>query len=201
VTRIRRAAAGALLATALLPGLAGCGAGFDAQTRQVYSPSDGVRAESGELTLLNVLVVAPPDEAEATGGATASPASEDPATGVLSMTVANRGSAPDRIVELEARDVSGTQFEGPREVAPGEVLRIGSGEKSATVVLEGLKARPGGSVALRVVFERAGTVEVQAPVLGAAGAYASLTPSARPESPSPSPSATGSPAPSPTATP
>jgi hypothetical protein len=188
VTRTRRTLLAALLAS-LLTAVAGCGAGFDAQTNQVYTPADGVRVRAGDIELLNVLVVAParPESGKpAEGGSTAS-ASPEPgdATGVLMMTVANRGQRPDSLAGVQARDVGGASTDGPKEVAPRGVLRVGTGADDARVTLRGLKVKPGGIVELRVVFAGAGAIVVKVPVVAAEGDYANIT-----ASPEPTPSGT-----------
>ena len=201
MTRTRRTLLAALLAS-LLTALAGCGAGFDAQTNQVYTPAEGVRVRVGDIELLNVLVVAPAEPESGTpaeGGSTASPSPEPGgASGVLLMTVANRGQRADSLAGVQARDVGGTGTEGPKEVAPRGVLRVGTGNGDTRVTLRGLKAKPGGIVELRVVLAGAGAVVVKVPVVAAEGAYASVT--ASPE-PTPAPTASGTPTTTPSTTP
>ena len=182
MTRTRRTLLAALLAS-LLTAVAGCGAGFDAQTNRVYTPAEGVRVRVGDIELLNVLVVVPA-RPEAGSEASASPEAGG-ASGVVLMTIANRGQRADSLSGVQARDVEGTGIEGPKEVTPRGVLRVGTGTGDTQVTLRGLKPGPGSIVELRVVLAGAGAIVAKVPVVGAEGAYASVT-----ASPEPTPSGT-----------
>jgi hypothetical protein len=200
----RRAGLGAAIALSVPLALSGCGAGEDAQTQQVYSPADGVRADQGTISVINALVVrpaaaggeSPAAETPTPGAEGETPAAEggEAVDGVLSVTIANRSGRPDTFTGLQAQELTDASVDGPTEVPPGGVLRIGTGtatDQATTVTLRGLKARPGGSVALRFSFAQAGVLEVKVPVVQADGIYASLTPSApavtSPAATSPSP--------------
>ena len=58
VSRRTFAASTAAAALALAGLLSGCGAGFDATSIKPYAPSDGIMADTGDLRILNMLVVA-----------------------------------------------------------------------------------------------------------------------------------------------
>ena len=149
------AVAGSLLLVGLL---AGCGAGFGATSVQPYPPSDGLLANSGDLRVQNILVVA----------------AEGSATGVVSTAIANRGTREDRLTGITSPQGT-VDLTGDGILAPGASLTLGSGTATAATVT-GLTAEPGREVMLRLTFARAEPVTVRTVVVPASGFYSSLTP-------------------------
>jgi copper(I)-binding protein len=149
-----------------VPLLAGCSAGFDATSIQPYAASDGINAESGDISVLNALVVA----------------GEPSTTGVISTTIANRGERDDRLTGVTSPDATVT-LDGTRDLPAGSTVLLGSGtDTSAT--LRGLTRLAGETVTLEFSFARAEPVTVRTVVMAATGDYADLTP---PPEPTPSP--------------
>ncbi len=147
-----------LLLTSTVATVAGCGAGSDAETLKAFSPGDGVGAESGRLRVLNALVV----EAE---GAT---------SGVVSMSIANRGSRDDALTGLTSKDGS-VALTGDAALPAGKALHFGASTgPSATVTA--LQRRPGEQITLRLTFRRAEPVMLHTVVVPATGPYTELTP-------------------------
>lgn len=163
---ITRGRGRATLATAIVAGslasslLAGCSSGSGATSRQFYAPADGVYADSGDIRALNVLVVA----------------AEDSSTGVLVMTLANRGERPDRLTAVEA-DGGSVQLSGPADLPAGGSLRFGH-DTDPTALVSGLGADPGEAMELTLRFSRAEPVTLRTVVMPATGDYADITPSA-----------------------
>ena len=168
------ALAAVVTATALL---GGCSAGFDATSTKPYAPSDGVIASSGDLRVLNALVVA------AEGGD----------EGLVSMTVVNRGTQDDRVTGITTPSGS-VAVEGDNRLPAGGSLTFGAAGTTATV--SGLAKAPGQAIELRVAFARAEPVRLRTVVVPAVGEYATLTPSPSP-TPTPSPTETPTESPSP----
>lgn len=161
--RTRRTLSAAVAACALSV-LAGCSSGFGATSAQPYAPSDGILADSGDIRVLNALVVA----------------SDGGRAGVLSMTVANRGTRDDRLTAVSTPD-AGVSFDGPLELPAGEAVPFtGSGE--ASVTFTGLSRRAGETITIKLEFARTQPVTLRTVVVAAEGEYADLTPA-----PSPSP--------------
>ncbi len=186
VRRFIRASLVGLLFGALACGLTACGAGNNATTAKFYSPADGVSTVVGSLRILNALVVAPP----APGG---------PA--ILSMSVANNGTAPERVTRISAAPFGDFQVKGNLLIPPKGVITFGPPEAPTAAALDGFTGVAGASVTLDIGFAVAAPVRrLQVVVVPPSGLYASyvLTPSAAP-SPSGTPSATGASA-SPTGT-
>jgi hypothetical protein len=158
----------ALTAAVAIAALAGgCSAGFDATSTKPYAPSDGILASSGDLRVLNALVVA----------------AEGADTGLVSMTVVNRGTQDDRVTGITSSAGTVT-LEGDDAVPADGSLLFGAEGTTATV--SGLNRDPGEVVQLKVSFSRAEPVTLRTVIVPAVDDYASLTPSPTP-TPTPSP--------------
>ena len=158
MSRTRPVLTSALLAIPALALAAGCAAGQNAQTLQPYSPADGIVANSGTIRVLNALVVA------------------DPAgnTGVVSMTIVNRGNRLDSLTNLASGNGT-VDFTGTRNLPPQVAVRFGATtDPSATI--NNLTAKPGQAITLTLSFLRSRPLRISTVVLPATGAYADQTP-------------------------
>ena len=156
------ALAAAVTASALV---GGCSAGVDATSIKPYAPSDGVIASSGDLRVLNALVVA----------------AEGADDGLVSMTVVNRGTRDDRITGITSP--SGTiAVDGDDRLPAGGSVTFGATGTTATI--GGIDRTPGQQIELKVTFSRAEPVTMRTVVVDATDEYASLTPSPPPTPPS-----------------
>ncbi len=148
------AAAAAALAVGLL---SGCGSGFDATSIEPYAPSDGILADSGDIRVLNALVVS--------GSAGT--------TGVVSASIANRGGTRDRLTDVTTPDGT-VDFTGDATLRPGSVIRL-SNDTTASATISGLTKLAGETITLRLEFRRADPVTLRTVVVAADGDYASIT--------------------------
>ena len=158
----------------------GCGAGFDAQARKVPGPQNGVNASSGQVRVLNAMVIAPEAEtAQATGS-----------TGIVLMSVANDGNSDEEITSVQTN--AGTaEYVGPRSVPAGAILTFGAGS-APSVTVRDLDLLPGEEITVKVSFTNTDPVNLRTLVLPATGDYSSVTPSAEPTvTTTPSPSGSG----------
>jgi hypothetical protein len=152
-----------LLALSALVLATGCAAGLSAQTIKPYSPADGVTGDSGDIRVLNALVVA-----DATG-----------TTGVVSLTIVNRGNQDNSLTDITSPD-GNVDLTGTRDLPAGQAVRFGATtEPSATI--SDLTSKPGENITLVLTFARAEPLRLHTIVLPATGAYAELTPG--PETP------------------
>ena len=156
----RRRTAIALLA-ACAPVLAACGANFDAQTNQVYQPAVGVNDRSGDVYVVNALVV-----------------TDGSGTGTVVASLINQANQSDRLVNVLASTTAGAPLEatGLRkgiELPPLEAVQIVD-DRVVSVTSTAAGAEPGsdkggvtagGYVTLQLQFERAPVVEVTVPVV------------------------------------
>jgi hypothetical protein len=169
VSRIRPVLTPVVLALSSLLVTTGCAAGMNAQTLKPYAPSDGVMANSGDIRVLNALVVA-----------------DGNGSGVVSLTIVNRGNRDDNLSDLTSPDGS-VDFTGTRDLPAGAAVRFGATtEPSATI--SALTVQPGGNITLRFVFGRTKPITLETVVVPATGAYADITPG--PETPAPEPTDT-----------
>jgi hypothetical protein len=187
VSRTRPVLTAVLLALSALALTTGCAAGNNAQTLQPYSPADGVVANSGDIRVLNALVVA-----DATG-----------TTGVISLTIVNRSnSGDDSLTDLTSTDGS-VDLTGTRDLPSGRAVRFGATtEPSATI--SDLTRKAGQEISLTLSFAHTEPITLHTLVLPAKGAYADITPG--PQTPvdttdTPTDGATGTSTASPTGSP
>ncbi len=180
---VRRRLATAVLLLAV-PVLSSCTVNFGAQTDQVYTPATGVNDRSGQVDVLNALVVS-----AGTGSGT-----------VIATLVNNDQTRADRL-----RGITGAGADASVTVTPGGPTAIPAGgllnlATAGRIVARGPQVVPGGIVTLRFAFDRAKAVTLDVPVVANTGAYAdvpvpSSTAGATPSGP-PSPSASTSASPS-----
>jgi hypothetical protein len=174
----RRAAIAALL---LAPALTACG--FNEQTDQVYQPAVGVDSRSGQVDILNALIVSGED-----------------GSGTFAGTFANKNQTDDDTLDgVTGSGITASQTSVDIPAADS-VSMADEGELS----LEGSAIKPGTFVELTFTFGSGQSTTVKVPVVAAEGDYADIPlPSESPsESPSKAPkSPKSSPSSSPTASP
>lgn len=147
--------------------LAGCSSGFEATSLKPYSPADGIQADSGDLRVLNALVVA----------------GEDGSTGLVSATVVNRGDRNDRLTDVTSPDAT-IVLAGTSDLPASGALTLGSGtDPSASAT--GLGKAAGENISLTFSFARTSPVTVRTVVVAATGYYAEMGPSPATSPPSP----------------
>jgi len=156
--RARASLAAVIAGVAAAALLAGCSAGFDATSTEPYAPSDGILANSGDLRVQNALVVA----------------SDTLSSGVVIMTIANRGDGDDRLTGLTSPDGS-VDLTGDGSLPAGAAVRLGSDTDPSATISE-LTALPGETIRLRLTFARSEPLQIDTVVVPADGYYASITP-------------------------
>jgi hypothetical protein len=156
VERTRRNRAHAAVTAALsVVLLAGCAAGFEATSVKPYAPSDGIMADSGHVRVLNILVVS-------TG-----------ASGVVSGSIANRGTTPDALTGMTSPDGT-VDLTGSGRLRPKGALPLGADTGTAATI-SGLTKLPGEVITLKLTFQRADPLTIRTVVVPASGDYASVT--------------------------
>ena len=138
--------------------LAGCSAGFDATSIEPYAPSDGVLANSGQLRILNALVVS----------------SNSGTAGVISASIVNRGTKPDELVDISSPDGT-VDLTGDGTLRRSSAVRLGAGTRPAAT-MTGLTKLPGETITVTMTFRRADPLTIETVVVPATGPYASITP-------------------------
>jgi hypothetical protein len=160
LSRRRRTTIGLLAAAA--PLLTACGAGFDAQTNQVYQPAVGVNDRSGDVFVINALVV-----------------TDGSGSGTVVASLVNTAAEDDALTEVVATATSGAPLEASAlgagiDIPAGDAVQLADEgvTVSTTAVAEGSGSEQseggvtaGSFVTLQFVFERAQVVELHAPVV------------------------------------
>jgi hypothetical protein len=181
--RLSIATAAAALA---VPALASCG--FGVQTEQVYNPAVGTNDRSGQVDVLDALVVS---------------GSKGHGTVVAGLSN-NNELAPDKLVQVSGagEDAGVTvQQTAPAKIPPGGFVQLA--DLPSGIFVQGDQVVPGRLVRLTFTFENSESVTLSAPVVDRTSDYYSVpTEAPKPsESPSTSPSESVSPSPSDTSSP
>lgn len=187
-------------AIALIPALAGCAAGLNAQTNQPFDTTDGASTVFHGIAIRNVFVLGPGVNGTLQPGQ---------AAGVF-LALVNNG-APDQLTAVSALGAAAsvTINGGTVNLLTGQPALLTG--PAPEVVLNGL-TRPltgGQSIPIALTFQNAGTVAMIVPVVPRVNYYAAFLPPAPSPSPTPTPPTTKrgskspqpSPSPTPTATP
>ena len=184
VVRRGKRALGALLLSCSLVGLVACG--FNAQTNQPYTPSDGTNADIGDGGILKVrnLVVISREDGQGIVSASIVANEEDTLDSVtVAPFKADGTDAPAATASLPT----------PMRLTPGSLTILTNGP---LLTVQATDLRAGLDALVTMQFEKAGAVNLRAPVVdGTLAPWSTISPSpggsASPgESPSPSPSAT-----------
>ncbi len=144
MTRLSRRTAALGLAVAVTLAGSGCSAGFDAQTNQSYTPSNGQMGRVGDLKVRSVLLVA----------------SEGSAVAELLAGFVNIGPVGDRLVGVQVQDADPVDLpDGPLTIEPGVNVLVG-GPDGPRVFVRGLTRQPGQQATVRLEFERSGILDL-----------------------------------------
>jgi copper(I)-binding protein len=149
----------AVIATVLLTG---CGAGFNATAVQPYAAGDGVEANSGDIRVINALVVASPSIT----------------SGVVSATIVNRGTQTDTLTGITSPDGT-VNLSGSATLVPGLPTTLGA-DTDPNAIITGITRLAGESITLHLTFRHAHPLTVTTVVVAPNGPYASITASPSP---------------------
>lgn len=172
-----RAAAGVVVGTLILVlGLAGCGAGQQAQTSNQVTATGGAEGRAGSILVRNAQFTF---DGPIAGDTVYQPGDDAP----LQVTIINDntatvddGLAPDRLVEVSSPIATSGQIVGDAQIPDGQVLTAGYDEPASSftppgstavdITLVGLTApvRSGLSYPVVFTFERAGELRIEVPV-------------------------------------
>ncbi len=156
-------------AAALIPFLAGCGIGQNAQTQQWHQPTDGstAAAAGGAIMISDAFVLGAPPNSTLTAGQNAG----------IFFAIYNAGPA-DQLVKISA---SGTAAQvrllgGPVRLRSQNLVLL-TGPRPAVVLTRLTRSLPGGSiVTISLTFQKAGRVTMQVPVMPRAQYYQTFSP-------------------------
>lgn len=151
----------ALVIASLAVSLTGCGAGFNAATRNITQVTDGSEAQiiedGNNIRIVNLLVVA-------VGGG----------TGVLVGTVVSAADEEDALLGV-AINGSVLAYTGKNNLPKNSPIIFEGDRANAKAVLTGFGAKPGTNVSVTMFFARAGEVTRNVLVRENKDEYAGIT--------------------------
>ena len=137
---------------ALLPVLSSCGSNFNAPTDQVYTPRQGVNDRSGQVDVLNALIVS----------------GEDGAGTIVAGLVNNSLDTPDTLTEITGagadRGITVENSGSATEIPADSLVQLAD-EGAYTVTAT--QIQPGRYIEIVFNFENAKSIDMQVPVVDA----------------------------------
>ncbi|WP_336208492.1 copper chaperone PCu(A)C [Nonomuraea sp. LPB2021202275-12-8] len=175
-------AAAAFLAA---PVVAGCSAGFDANTTKPYAPVEAAALiDQGSYGKQSIHIpqafVLGPDSGGQIPWRGSAP---------VYLNILNSGSTPDTLTAISAGNVASVKLAAPIQL-PSDQL-VNTGKPAPQIILEGISTglRGGESIRLDLQFAKAGTVSLNVPVVTRSREFADY-PAVPGAIPAPTPSAT-----------
>jgi copper(I)-binding protein len=159
--QIRKVAIG-LIVFAALSTLTACGAGNNAEARNITKVTDGAEAEvindTSALKLRGFLLVAQPD-----------------GSAVIVGTIVNNDEVPDQLLGISVNNTLATVTTEVQEISLGNPLIFEGDSANAKAVVPSLGVKAGNTVELSFFFNTAGVVTVKAIVRDKRDTYAGIT--------------------------
>ncbi|HET6625531.1 MAG TPA: hypothetical protein VFG63_04015 [Nocardioidaceae bacterium] len=155
---LRRSIAAAAVALAV-PVVSSCGSNFQPPTDQVYQPGVGANDRSGQVDVLNALIVS----------------GEDGSGTVIAGLVNNNTDEPDKLTSVSGagadRSISVSSSGAQVEIDPDGFYQLADkGEISVT----GDQIKPGRFVELTFSFENAESIDIDVPVVANTDEFADV---------------------------
>jgi len=141
----------AIVALLLAPVLAACG--FSEQTDQVYQAAVGVNDRSGEVDILNALIVS---------GVNGS--------GTFAGTLVNKNQTEDDTLD----SVSGPDVTAPQVSVDVPAAGVAPLAETGDVTVKGSSIKPGNFVELTLAFANGQSTTIKVPVVAATGDYSDV---------------------------
>jgi copper(I)-binding protein len=153
-------------AAVLIPLLAGCEAGNEAPTIQFHPPTDAATAMAGAISIRNVFVLGAPLGSQLRKGEAAG----------LFLAIVNNG-APDRLLAITTANAASVSLpSGGVPVLYRHPVFL-SGPKPQIVLTDLTRSISSGTtIKLKLKFQKAGLVTLEAPVVPRAAHYATYSP-------------------------
>ena len=96
------------------------------------------------------------------------------ANGVVSGSIANRGTSKDGLTDMTSPDGT-VDLTGTGKIPPKGATRLGA-DTATSATISGLTKLPGETITLKLTFQRADPVTIRTVIVPASGTYASITP-------------------------
>jgi len=151
-----------LIVIASLSTLTACGAGGNAEARNITKVTDGAETEvatdTSNLKIRGMLLVAQPD-----------------GSAVLVGTIINANSNPDSLLGLSANNLLATVTTESNIISENIPMIFEGDSANAKAVIPGLGVKAGNTVDISFFFETAGVITVKAIVRDQRDTYAGVT--------------------------
>ena len=151
-----------LMIVASLSTLTACGAGGNAEARNITKVTDGAETEvvtdTSNLKIRGMLLVAQPD-----------------GSAVLVGTIINANSNPDSLLGLSANNLLATVTTESNVISENIPMIFEGDSANAKAVIPGLGVKAGNTVDISFFFETAGVITVKAIVRDKRDTYAGVT--------------------------
>ena len=151
-----------LMIVASLSTLTACGAGGNAEARNITKVTDGAETEvvtdTSNLKIRGMLLVAQPD-----------------GSAVLVGTIINANSNPDSLLGLSANNLLATVTTESNVISENIPMIFEGDSANAKAVIPGLGVKAGNTVDISFFFETAGVITVKAIVRDQRDTYAGVT--------------------------
>jgi predicted small lipoprotein YifL len=151
-----------LIVIASLSTLTACGAGGNAEARNITKVTDGAETEvvtdTSNLKIRGMLLVAQPD-----------------GSAVLVGTIINANSNPDSLLGLSANNLLATVTTESNVISENIPMIFEGDSANAKAVIPGLGVKAGNTVDISFFFETAGVITVKAIVRDQRDTYAGVT--------------------------
>ncbi|MER6509192.1 copper chaperone PCu(A)C [Nonomuraea sp. NPDC001636] len=173
------------------PVLAGCGAGFDANTNKPYAPNEAVALiDQGAygtrgIHIPQAFILGPDSGAQLPWRGSAP----------IYLNILNTGGAADTLQAVSAGSVGSVKVATPIQLPPNQLVNTGKPQPQLMLESISTSLRGGESVRLDLQFANAGTVTLTVPVVTRSREFKDY-----PAAPNATPVATPSASPTPTAT-
>lgn len=165
-SRTRVFAVAALLA--VTPALAACGAGFDANLAQPFTPTEAAEASQNGITIAQAFILGP-DSGQTLPAGSAAP---------LYLTMVNDNATADQLtgIQTDPQAASSAKTSSPISLPPNVLVK--SANPTPQIVLEGIRnpLRGGETVKLTLQFQNAGAITMNVPVITRSREFATLQP-------------------------
>ena len=152
----------AITATALALSLTACGAGPNAETRNVKKVTDGteimIKSDGNNISVTNLLLVATED-----------------GSAVVVGTIVNYSEERDALLGMSVKNI-GAAITGEQNLDQNKPVRFEGDAATTKAVFNGVGAEAGTNVKLSLAFARAGVVSANVIIRDKRDDYADVTP-------------------------
>jgi copper(I)-binding protein len=152
----------------LIPAIAGCEAGADAPTLQFHQAAAGAYGTASDISVSNAWILGAPADSTLQSGSSAS----------MFVSISNSGSTADTLESATAKGAASVSLSGGTVSLPANGGTVNLTGPQPEIVISNLSApvSGGGTIAVTLNFQHAGTMSLQVPVMAQAYYYSTFSP-------------------------